>query len=64
MIRLETIDFGKFKGKKWSEVPFEYLSWVIREIKGEKKKRAIKELEKRGTEILIKKKPSWRLIRG
>lgn len=41
------VEFGKYKGEKWENVPENYLRWVIDNLDGAEKDAAIKELEKR-----------------
>lgn len=29
-VLLKDVTFGKYKGKKWSEVPLDYLQWIVK----------------------------------
>lgn len=47
----EFIHFGKYKGKKWEEVPSPYLNWVADNFNGiDERHNALKELKKRGNQ--------------
>lgn len=50
----DTIQFGKHSGKKWSEVPIDYLSWLSTSEKGNPaiKQKAADELKLRAAEKL------------
>jgi uncharacterized protein (DUF3820 family) len=44
-----TINFGKFKGTKWTDLEEDYLRWLSSNIKGDAKETALAELERRKT---------------
>lgn len=50
MMDYTRVSFGMHKGKKWSEVPEQYLKWIVREFdkKNPNRKTARRELGKRG----------------
>ncbi len=53
------INFGKYKGKKWSEVPNDYLLWIINNhSNNEYRKRAKEEIEKSGEFKVVEKNKS------
>ena len=43
------INYGKFKGTKWTELEDGYLSWLSNNIKGEDKQIALTEIQRRKT---------------
>jgi len=42
-----TINFGKFKGTKWSDLETHYLSWLSKNLNSDDRQTAIAELERR-----------------
>ena len=42
-----TINFGKFKGQKWTELSDDYLSWLSKNINSDDKQIALAELARR-----------------
>lgn len=42
-----TINFGKFKGTKWSELETPYLTWLTKNLNSDDRQTAIAELERR-----------------
>jgi len=52
LVTLEVIDFGKYKGGRWNEVPLDYLKWLSNEASSEYQKRARNEIERRTNEVL------------
>ncbi len=42
-----TINFGKFKGQKWTELSDDYLTWLSQNINSEDKQIALAELDRR-----------------
>lgn len=46
----EVLKFGKYKGSKWSELPEDYLNWMVQNAKDARfSSRALAELERRAT---------------
>ena len=56
ILKLEAVDFGKYKGRRWSRVPLVYLNWLVNNTTGEYERRAILEIERRATKRLTKKR--------
>lgn len=53
------ITFGKYKGKKWNEIPSDYLLWIINNHSNKKyRKRAKEEIEKSGAFKVVAKNKS------
>jgi uncharacterized protein (DUF3820 family) len=55
-----TINFGKFKGTKWSELDVDYLQWLSQNLQGNGRQTAIDELNRRKQQHTTseKKQPS------
>lgn len=51
-----TINFGKFKGQKWTELSEDYLLWLTQNIQSEDRQTALAELERRKKKQLPKKR--------
>ncbi len=51
-----TINYGKFKGQKWTELSDDYLQWVSQNINSEDRQIAIAELERRKTKAVPQKR--------
>ena len=56
MLNLKTIDFGKYKGKRWEELPLSYLNWLTLKTKREYQRRAVLEIEKRASKEIKENK--------
>ena len=48
----ETINFGKHKGEKWSDIPINYLKWIAKNINDSNSQKAKKEIQKRAFNVL------------
>ena len=51
-----TINFGKFKGQKWTELSDDYLQWVSKNINSDDRQTAIAELGRRKSKSVPKKR--------
>jgi hypothetical protein len=49
----DTINFGKYKGERWTRLPVHYLRWIVNDpaITGNTKRKASSELRRRGTKV-------------
>jgi len=46
------VDFGKYKGERWTRLPISYLKWLMNQ-EGRRAEMALAELKRRGTNLNI-----------
>lgn len=51
-----TINFGKFKGQKWTELDADYLQWLSKNINSDDKQIALAELQRRKENSVTEKR--------